>query len=81
MKGGFQFSKIWQRMSTELLDTALRFEPFRKWALSQGRRQLYRQYVIENESHLPRKVQEMRYRQSGNRRATANPALSRTVRI
>jgi len=62
MSSPSEFSKLWGRVSTQLVDASLRVKPLRNWALAQGERQLYRTYVEENREGLPRKVQEMRCR-------------------
>ncbi|RKX79618.1 MAG: radical SAM protein [Spirochaetes bacterium] len=57
---GLQFSDLWQAMSTEFIDAAVKFRPIRKWALKQGEKQLYETYVVNNVDGLPLKVQELR---------------------
>jgi MoaA/NifB/PqqE/SkfB family radical SAM enzyme len=72
----FQVSDLWQGVSTELLDTILRFKPLRSWALNQGQRQLFQKFVVENRDGLPPKVQEMRCRALFNLLHSVNRALS-----
>jgi MoaA/NifB/PqqE/SkfB family radical SAM enzyme len=58
----FRIDNLWQNMSTELLDAAMRVKPLRLRALGQGEKQLLQKYVVENEDGYPAKVQQMRCR-------------------
>ncbi len=55
-----QLDALWQRISTEALDIALRPKLVRQWALSQGDKRLYDFFVNQNTDKNPQKVQEMR---------------------
>jgi MoaA/NifB/PqqE/SkfB family radical SAM enzyme len=63
-------------MSTEILDAGVRLEPFRRWALNRGKRQLHQKYVVENADRLPTRIQEMRCRVLVNLLHTVDRALA-----
>ncbi len=76
MKDLFKFSNMWQMMSSEVLDVAVRSTSIRNWALKRGANQLHNFFVVENEENLPYKVQEMRYLALTNLLHTVNKALA-----
>lgn len=76
MNGLFNISSIWQSVSSEALDFAVRSRYIRNWALKKGVEELYNSFVLKNEDNLPVKVQEMRCRALTNLLRTVNQALS-----
>ncbi len=82
---GMQFSKVWSMMGTEVLDTAVRIRPFRRWALKKGEQQLYQKFVVGNPENMPVRIQEIRCKALGNLfhavdRALADGRISTGVR-
>jgi MoaA/NifB/PqqE/SkfB family radical SAM enzyme len=85
MNNFIKFDSIWKLTSTQLLDLAMRSRALREWALKQGEKQLFDQFVVRNEDLLPRKAQEMRYLALSNLfhavdRALADGRISSQVR-
>jgi len=76
MTNFLRMDTIWKNTSTRLLDTAMRLRPLREWALRQGEKQLFDQFLVRNEEHLPRKVQEMRYLALSNLLHSVDRALA-----
>lgn len=68
--------KLWRTMSGRVLDIAVRLRPSRRWLLSMAERQLFETYVMKNEDHLPRTIQQMRCRALQNLLHSVDRALA-----
>ena len=60
------FSRLWSSASVEVLDALVRSRRFRRWAVRKGEQQLHQKYVVDNEDHLPARIQEIRCKALGN---------------
>jgi MoaA/NifB/PqqE/SkfB family radical SAM enzyme len=70
------FETIWHWMSGEVLDLGMRSESIRHWALRQGKKQIFRNFLVKNSDNRPQKVQEMRYLALRNLLYSVDRALS-----
>ncbi len=71
-----RIENLWKSFSAEVLDTFLKQDLVRKWALKQGEKELYRIFIVENPDKRPKKVEELRYRVMSNLLRTVDKALS-----
>ncbi len=76
MLDSLRIDAVWKSLSTGLLDTSLKQEFVRKWALKKGEELLYQRYVVDNPDNRPRRVEELRVQVLTNLFHTVDRALS-----
>lgn len=85
MLDALRIDTLWKSLSTGLLETSLKKDFIRKWALKKGEVLLEQRFVFDNPDHRPRKIQELRVQVLKNlfhavERALADGRISPQVR-
>ncbi len=76
MLDSLRIDAVWKSLSTGLLDTSLKKDFVRKWALKKGDELLYERHIVDNSGNRLRRVQELRVQVLSNLLHTVDRALS-----